>query len=551
MTYVGTAASETAWTRAAANGPLLEVRRLTVDYTAHQAATRAVSDISFDIAGGEALGVMGKSGCGKTTTALAILGVLPNTASVHAGSIRFRGRDLLSLGESELRKVRGSEISMIFQEPAIMLSPVKRAGDQVAEVIRAHSGKSWRDCRREALSRLAEVRFDCAARVYAAYPHQLSGGQQQRVAIAQALACGPALLIADEPTASLDLATQLEILDLLQDLRERLGIALLVISHDSGVLARVATRVIVMERGTIVEEGEIERVFNQPRNAYTRSLVTVRPSLRAVADNEPRPQPRLEEPLVKVRGLSKRYGPRRWRKTFSVQALTNVSLEIPAGSTVALIGESGAGKSTLAWCLLRLEPPDAGEIYFAGRDLLKMPRQEFAAIRRKIQLIFQDSAQALNPLFSAVEVVSEPLDIQRLGAKAERRARALDLMEQVGLRAAWADRSPLEFSGGERQRLAIARALTLEPDLLILDEALTGLDLPIQAEILDLLGELRAARRLTYLYISHDLNLIAQLADEVIVMHEGRIVERAGTGELLRCPRHPHTQALVGARVEI
>ena len=565
---------------------------------------RAVSGVSFEVELGKALGVLGESGCGKTTMALAILGVLPQTGRV-TGAIRFRGRDLSKLRERELQKVRGSQISMIFQEPSMMLHPAKRAGDQVAEVIRAHSRKNWRECRTDALARLTEVGFQSAARVYSSYPHQLSGGERQRVAIAQALACRPALVIADEPTASLDLTTQAEILDLLKDLKERLGTALLVISHNPGVLAKLATRVMVMRRGELLEEGVLEQVFDRPQNAYTYSLVE-RASLRCAqgrlrplalghpapvlpalepagecvldareSDNKgtgrpcpehsegmPAPQraepalsaaqghPRYEEPLVSVRGLSKSYRQRRWLSTFCIQALDNVDLEIPTGSTVALTGESGSGKSTLAWCLARLLQPDAGEIRFAGRDLLRMPRRELAGVRKKIQLIFQGSAQALNPRFSAVEVVSEPLDIQSIGAKADRQARALELMEQVGLSAGWAGRSPLEFSGGQRQRLAIARALTLHPSLLILDEALTGLDLPIQSEIIDLLGELQAAHGLTYLYISHDLNLVERLADEVVVMHQGRIVERAGTAELFRWPSHPHTQALMSSRVE-
>ncbi|MGO9275252.1 MAG: dipeptide ABC transporter ATP-binding protein [Terriglobia bacterium] len=569
-------------------GPLLQVHDLTVGYEAGGARVAAVSGVSFEVAPGEALGVLGESGCGKTTTALAILGILPETACVAGGSIRFRGRDLSRLRERELQKVRGSEISMIFQEPAMMLSPVKRAGDQVAEVIRAHSKKSWPECRTAALARLMEVGFQSATRVYSSYPHQLSGGERQRVAIAQAVACRPALVIADEPTASLDLTTQAEILDLLRDLKERLGIALLAISHDPGVLTKLATRVMVMRRGELVEQGRLQQVFDRPQNAYTYGLLVARASrplalgrpapvlesagedaveARALGNTSagkacpersegmPAPQragrPRYEGPLVSVRGLSKRYRQRRWLRTFSIQALHNVDLEIPAGSTVALMGESGSGKSTLAWCLARLLQPDAGEIRFAGRDLLRMPPRELAGVRQKIQLIFQDSAQALNPRFSAAEVVSEPLDIQAIGATTERRARALELMEQVGLSAAWAGRSPLEFSGGQRQRLAIARALTLRPSLLILDEALTGLDRPIQAEIIDLLGELQIAHGLTYLYISHDLNLVERLADEVVVMHEGRIVERAGTAELLRRPSHPHTQALISSRLEV
>jgi ABC-type glutathione transport system ATPase component len=578
--------------------PLLEIHDLTVCYETDGVRVRAVSGVSFELAPGDSLGVLGESGCGKTTTALAILGILPKTARVAGGSIRFRGRDLFKLSERELLEVRGSEISMVFQEPAMMLSPVKRAGDQVAEVIRAHSRKSWRECRAQALARLTEVGFESAARIYACYPHQLSGGERQRVAIAQALACRPALVIADEPTASLDPTTQAEILKLLKELQDRLGIALLVISHDSGVLAKVATRIMVMRRGEVVEEGRLEQVFDRPQNAYTHGLLVARASLRchgklrplalgrlapvlespsedAVgaraaeqwsaakacperSEKMPVPprreagRPRYEEALVSVRGLSKRYDQRRWLRpfgTFGIQALDSVDLEIAAGSTVALMGESGAGKSTLAWCLARMERPDAGEILFRGRDLLKMPRRDLAAVRQKIQLIFQDSAQALNPRFSAAEVVSEPLDVHSLGTKVERRRRALELMEQVGLSAAWAGRSPFEFSGGQRQRLTIARALTLQPCLLILDEALTGLDLPIQAEIVELLVELQTAHGLTYLYISHDFNLVERLADEVVVMREGRVVERAGTAELFRCPHHPHTQALLSARL--
>lgn len=607
--------------------PLLSVTNLTVEMHDGGATARTVLDgVSFSIAAGEAVGLVGESGCGKTTTALALLRLLPAAAQVTKGSVRLGGRDLLALWEKQLEKVRGAALSMVFQDPAIALNPVMRAGDQVAEVIRAHRPLRGERLRQEVESLFERVWFSDPARIYAAYPHELSGGQRQRVAIAQALACQPRLLIADEPTAALDTTVQSEILDLLKQLKAQLRMAMLIITHNPAILAGLADRVLVMNEGRLVEEGAVTEVYGNPSHRYTKLLLgcasresetltaarkrrsgdtrcarwgcwncmedasrgnlkergsllplrgavgwsgvstaegalpqdaissgsTVRASVWSgskLARSEVALAPSLRSPLVEVRGLSKRYLQGRWYSTerFSIRAVDDVNLAIPEGSCVALVGESGSGKSTLARCLAALERPTEGEVWFEGRDLLSLGRGELFDARQKIQLIFQDAAAALNPRLSAVDIIAEPLEIHHKGTKGQRRYRALELMEEVGLRARDAGRRPLEFSGGQRQRLAIARALALEPKFLILDEAFSALDLPLREQIVDLLGELREARSLTYLYISHDLALVSRLADHLIVMQCGRVVEQGCPGALFRNPQHPHTQALVNA----
>jgi len=590
--------------------PLLRVDDLSVCYrSSDRRQFAALEGVTFDIAAGEAVGLLGESGCGKTTLGLALLGLLPAFADVTGGSAVFRGRNLLTLAERELRKVRGAGISLVHQEPGAALNPVLRIGEQVSEVLRAHSHLSCDQAREGAAALLAEVGLGQETRIENAYPHQLSGGQQQRVAIAQAIACRPALVIADEPTTALDSITQLEILNLLKSLREKLRLALLLITHDPAVLMRAVDRVLVMRSGCLVEQGAISDLTQKPRCAYTQELLNSTPAgqqrkrhsrpivpkvdVAPIVANPRTPQDLFEmdqscggelsgtgdrkasapkesdeaiakpayndgplietDTLLRAANLRKRYRQGRWlsRRRHQVEALRGVGLTLRAGSTVALIGASGSGKSTVARCLACLEKPDAGEIRFGGKDLAKLNGRELIPFRRQIQLLFQDPGSSLNPRFTAIEIVSEPLLTVNPDAKKESRERALALIELVGLRAEWGQRLAQQFSAGQRRRLAIARALALEPKLLILDEALAGLDLPIQAQIAELLLELQSTLSLTYLYISHDLSLVAQFADQVAVLHQGQIVEAVTMPDLFAKPRSPQARNLVSATLEL
>ncbi len=513
--------------------PLLQVQDLSLQFSSSSSA--AVKGVSFCLDPGETIGLLGASGAGKTTLARALLRLLPPACRVIAGSIQFRGTEILQANEHELQKIRGAQISFIGQEPELALNPVVPVGEQVAEVIYAHSTHKRRLCREKSRSVLAAVGLpDC--HIYSAYPHQLSGGQRQRVVIAQALACKPALLIADEPTSALDNVMQAEILALLKRLKDRLQLALIFITHNPALLSGLADRVAVMYAGRIVEEGTFEQIYWRSRHSFTKELLKAIPALQP----EALPMSRSQSlPLVEVRNLSKSYVRGGWRSSTRshVAALEDIHLKIFPRTTLALVGKSGSGKSTLGRCLAGLEDPDSGEILFQGKNILKLSRKELLPVRRRIQLIFQHSATAMNPLLSAAEVVGEPLRVLAGVPKKERHELALAMMEQVGISSQWADRRPLEFSGGQRQRLAIARALILKPNLLILDEALAGLDLSTQAQIANLLRQLQASFSLSYLFISHDLRMAAHLANTIAVMQDGRIMESKSVAELFSHPQ--------------
>ncbi len=504
--------------------PLLQVCGLSVVYEGASHPSRAVDSVSLSIARGESVGLLGESGSGKTSLALAIPGLLPDQARI-SGSVRFDGRELLGLPERELEATRGAGIAVIYQEPELALNPVLSVGTQIGQVVRAHRrDRGFLDERGRGLSLLKEAGFGAeASRIFASYPHQLSGGQRQRVLIAQALAADPDLLIADEPTASVDAAIQTEVLDLLRRLQRTRPLALLFISHSPSVLAAVADRVCVLSGGRIVEEGPADRVLSAPVHPRTRSLVDARrPSL--VRSGASRGAER--GPLVEIKGLTKVYTQRRlpFGGRRAVTALQDVSLTIPRDATIGLVGPSGSGKSTLARCLARLEEPDAGEIRFDGIDVRRLRGAALRRYRRDVQVIVQDPAGALNPRFSAEAIVSEPLVVQGIGSARERRARAMELMAEVGLPSGRAGDPPASFSGGERQRLAIARALALEPSLLVLDEAFSGIDLPVQRQILELIASLREHRAFACLVISHDLAMISAITDRVVVMRDGLVL---------------------------
>ena len=521
--------------------PLLRVSALSVQYDAAAGnVVRALRNLDLEIASGETIGVLGESGSGKSSLALALLGLLPKNARVVSGSIAYRGRSLMQFSLAELRAMRGAEVALISQEPALALNPVLSLGQQLADVLRAHGKLTRLEVIARCTEMLRQVGFDDPERILRAYPHELSGGQRQRVAIAQALICGPKLLIADEPLSALDAATQADILELLQRLKRDLRLAMLFITHNAGALEALADNIVVMREGEAIARGTMDKL-QASTDDYVQGILFPEKSLAEATHTAP--STKSGSQLVEVRGLNKRFVQKRLlsRKEFVVQSLEGIDLALQAGSTIAVLGRSGSGKSTLARCVAGFETPDSGEILLDGKSVLKTTRWQ-----TEVQMIFQDAATSLNPRFTARQIVAEPLEIARWKTEAERTVRAMKLMAEVGLDPDWAARLAGEFSGGQRQRLALARALAAEPRLLIMDEALSGLDMPLQAQMVRLLMDLQSRHGLTYLYISHDLNFISLFAQEVVVMDSGRIVERT-TPEMLGQSIHPATRELVEA----
>ncbi len=522
--------------------PLLRVSALSVDYNATGGnVVHALRNLDLEIAGAQSVGVLGESGSGKSSLGLALMRLLPRNARLVSGIIDYRGRSLAEFSPAELRQMRGAEVALISQEPALALNPVLSLGQQLADVLRAHGKLARQEVNARSHDMLHRVGFADPERIMRAYPHEMSGGQRQRVAIAQALICRPKLLIADEPLSALDAATQADILELLQRLKSDLGLAMLFITHNAGALAAIADKIVVMRQGEAVARGTMAKL-QASADEYVQGILFPERGLANVALRERAIQSAV--PLLEVRGLSKRFFQKRMfsRKEFVVQSLEGIDLTLSSGSTVAVLGRSGSGKSTLARCLAGFETPDAGEILLDGKRAEKNKN----GARPPVQMIFQDAATSLNPRFTARQIVAEPLEIARWKSEAERTARAMQLMEEVGLDPGWASRLTAEFSGGQRQRLALARALAAEPKLLVMDEALSGLDMPLQAQMMRLLMDLQSRHGLTYLYISHDLNFISLFAQEVVVMDSGRIVERT-TPEKLGQSVHPATRELVEA----
>jgi ABC-type glutathione transport system ATPase component len=525
--------------------PLLRASALSVDYDAAGGdVVSALRNLDLEIADGESVGVLGESGSGKSSLALALLHLLPRNARVVSGRVEYRGRRLAEFSSAQLREMRGGEVALISQEPALALNPVLPLRRQLADVLLAHHKLDRGAVSSRCNEMLREVGFSDPERILRAYPHELSGGQRQRVAIAQALICRPRLLIADEPLSALDAATQAEILELLQRLKCDLRLAMLFITHNAGALESLADNIIVMREGEAVARGKMEKLQASP-DEYVQGILFPEKSLanasyaeRSIVSGAP---------LLEVRGLSKRFVQERMlsRKKFAVKSLDEIDLALQPGSTVAVLGRSGSGKSTLARCIAGFETPDSGEIVLQGNSIAKAEKNK-GGVRRLVQMVFQDAATSINPRFTARQVIAEPLEIAQWKTDAERTARALALMEEVGLDPEWALRLAGEFSGGQRQRLALARALAAEPELLIMDEALSGLDMPLQAQMVRLLMELQSRHGLTYLYISHDLNFISLFAQEIIVMETGRIVERT-TPAKLADSTNPATRELVEA----
>ncbi len=524
---------------------LLSIRDLAIALPGGADRKYAAKDINFDLAPGEILCIVGESGSGKSMSANAVMGLLPQGVNAVGGSIIFDGQEILGLTEKRMMALRGRRISMIFQEPLSALNPLMRVGAQIAEVFEAHGELGRSERRARALTLLEEVGIPDPQTAIRAYPFQLSGGQRQRVMIAMALALEPDILIADEPTTALDVTTQAQILKLIEDLRRSRGMAVIFITHDFGVVADIADRVIVMQTGEIVEAGTADEVLLKPQHPYTRALIDAIPRLTRHAQSTASHR----KAILSVEGLNKTFSTGAgtfFGKRRVVRAVQDVSFELYAGETIGIVGESGSGKSTVGRCLVRLIDPDAGRVMIDGADIAHMSGAELRAQRRKLQMIFQDPFSSLNPRARVSRILTEGL-IAYGTSKADALAKARELLEMVGLDPSALGRFPHEFSGGQRQRIGIARALALNPSIIIADEAVSALDVSIQAQVLDLLADLKTRLDLSMLFITHDLRVAARVCDRIIVMQKGRVVEAGPTSKVLHDPDNAYTQSLLDA----
>ncbi len=532
--------------------PLLDVRNLSITFAGRGRAppVEAVRRVTFALDRGETLALVGESGSGKSVTALSILQLLPYPLAAHGpnSSIRFAGEELVGASPEQLRRVRGGRVGIVFQEPMTSLNPLHTLERQVAEILLVHRRMSPRAARERTLELLRMVGLPDAESRLGAYPHQLSGGQRQRVMIAMAIANEPDILIADEPTTALDVTIQAHILALLRELRDRLGMALLLITHDLTIVGKMAERVAVMTQGEIVEAGPTATVFDRPRHPYTRRLLAAEPKGRAPPADFAAPL------LIEAEALRVWFPVRRGflrRVTGHVKAVDGVSLALRAGSTLGIVGESGSGKTTLGLALLRLTAAQ-GHIRFAGRDIVALTGRQLRPLRREMQIVFQDPFSSLSPRLSVAQIVEEGLKVHNLAASAVERRKLIETaLVEVGLDPEAVDRYPHEFSGGQRQRIAIARALVLKPRLVVLDEPTSALDMSVQAQIVELLRELQERRGLAYLFISHDLRVVRALAHQIMVMKDGRIVESGPTERIMTAPEHPYTRALMAAAFDL
>jgi peptide/nickel transport system ATP-binding protein len=518
--------------------PLLTVKNLSVDFHTARGTVHAVKGVSWSVARGETLAILGESGSGKSVSANAVMNLLDiPPAEIVSGEIFYEGEDLLKVSYEKHRALNGKKIAMIFQDPLSHLNPVYTVGWQIVEMMTAH-GRPADMARARALELIKRVGLPEPEKAMGKYPHQFSGGQRQRLMIAMALMLKPDILIADEPTTALDVTIQAEVLSLLKELQAETGMALVLITHDLGVVAEIADRVVVMNRGEIVETGTARDVYHAPQHAYTKKLIAAAPG-----KGEIKLLDTAAPVLLEARALCKTYG--------KFAALKDVSLTLARGQSLAVVGESGSGKSTLARTILRLEDANSGQALWKGRDLIGMNARDLLGCRREIQMVFQDPTQSLNPRMSVYQLIAEGWDIHKLMPdKSKRRARVIELLEQVGLSPEHVDRYPHQFSGGQRQRIAIARALALEPELIICDEAVSALDVSIQAQVIALLDGLRQRLGISFLFIAHDLGVVRDFADTVIVMKAGEIVERGPTAQIFEAPQHPYTQRLLAANLD-
>lgn len=573
--------------------PLIEIKNLSTEFFSEEENVKAVDGISFQLDKGETLGIVGESGSGKSVTSLSVMRLVSAPGKITSGEIFYSTNtspvNLLSLPEKEMRKYRGKEIAMIFQEPMTSLNPVMRCGKQVAEALQLHLKLSKKEAKERTIKLFEEVLLPRPVEIFRSYPHELSGGQKQRVMIAMAMSCNPSVLIADEPTTALDVTVQKTILELMKDLQKKHGMSIVFISHDLGVIAEIADRVLVMYKGKIVEQGLVKDVFKNPRHPYTKGLIACRPSMNVrlrklpvvgdfmetdesgaiiekkknideltssfVISEKERKEYRQkiisEKPVLKIENL-KTYFPVRGklfgRTKKYVKAVDDVSFEVHPGETLGLVGESGCGKTTLGRTILRLIEPTGGKIFYKGSDISKIPQNELRRLRKNIQIIFQDPYSSLNPRMTIGNAIMEPMTVHRLHESNKvRKEKVIELLEKVNLNAKHFNRYPHEFSGGQRQRICIARALSLNPEFIICDECVSALDVSIQAQVLNLLNDLKREFGFTYIFISHDLSVVKFMSDRMIVMKEGKIQEYGDADEIYSNPKTEYTRKLIAA----
>ena len=555
------------------NTPLISIKDLVLSFGGKKKKTEVLHTISFDVFENEILGIVGESGSGKSVTSLALMGLLPKKQANLSGEILFQGNDLLKYDEKKYRKIRGSKIAMIFQEPMSALNPSLKCGFQVSEILMLHLNMNASEAKKETISLFEKVKLPRPNEIYNSYPHQISGGQMQRVMIAMAIACKPKLLIADEPTTALDVTVQKEIISLLKSIQKETKMAMLFISHDLSLVSEIADRVLVMYKGNIVESATTEEIFKNPQNEYTKALLASRPSLNvrlaelptiaSIADKSFKPreikaterakkhkQIYTQSPILEIVNLEKYYFSNvgLFAKTEVVKAVDNVSFSVFEGETLGLVGESGCGKSTLGKTILQLEKATAGSIKYRGKELTTLSKTDIRNLRKEIQIIFQDPFSSLNPRLMIGEALMEPMEVHGLGKnKKERRERVISLLDRVGLDETYFYRYPHELSGGQRQRVGIARTVIVEPKLVICDESVSALDISVQAQVLNLLNELKNDYGFTYIFISHDLAVVKYMSDQLLVMNMGKIEELGDADEIYENPQTEYSKKLIQA----
>lgn len=554
--------------------PIIKVDQLSISFFQEQIWKQVIHSISFQVFPNEILGIVGESGSGKSVSSLAVMGLLPkNNSKFNTGSIYFKEQEITHLSEKSFQKIRGKKISMIFQEPMSSLNPSIKCGDQVAEILKTHTQLSESNIKNEVIRLFQQVKLPDPPTLFNKYPHQISGGQKQRVMIAMAIACKPQVLIADEPTTALDVTVQKEIIHLLKDLQQENGMSIVFISHDLALISEICDRVLVMYKGEIVEQGKVSKIFHEPEHLYTKALIASRPSLDVRLKRLPTIQDYLNEkgqsaavttnertqhlkklyeqkPLLRVVNVEKEYVAKTnlFGKNEYFRAVDNVSFEMYEGETLGLVGESGCGKSTLGNAILQLDPATNGQIFYKDKDITKLSKKELKELRKEIQIIFQDPFASLNPKITIGEAILEPMKVHKLYANdKERKEKVLELLEKVGLLPEHYDRYPHEFSGGQRQRIGIARTIAVNPKLIICDESVSALDISVQAQVLNLLNELKDNFGFTYLFISHDLAVVKYISDQIIVMNKGKIEEQNEADALIANPQQPYTQRLIDA----
>jgi peptide/nickel transport system ATP-binding protein len=554
--------------------PLLKISRLSISFNSNHESKEVVHEISYELNKNEILGIVGESGSGKSVSSLAIMGLLPKKVSkINSGEIRFNGQDLTQISPKEFQSIRGNDIAMIFQEPMSSLNPSMRCGEQVLEIILQHTSLSKNKAKEEVISLFEKVKLPTPETTYKKYPHEISGGQKQRVMIAMAIACKPKILIADEPTTALDVTVQKEIIELLKTLQQENNMSIIFISHDLSLVSEIADRILVMYQGEIVEQGTTHDIFKNPKHTYTQALISSKPSLdvrlkqlptisdvvnNTIVSTEITNEQRKEHhkrlynkpPLLEIINLEKEYVSKAgfFGKSTKFKAVDKVSFKLYEGETLGLVGESGCGKSTLGNAILQLDKATSGTILYKGEDITNLPSKKIRELRKDLQIIFQDPYSSLNPRITVGESIIEPMKVHKLfNSNEERKAKALQILERVGLSAEHFNRYPHEFSGGQRQRIGIARTIAVEPKLIVCDESVSALDISVQAQVLNLLNELKDNFGFTYIFISHDLAVVKYMSDNLLVMSNGKIEEEGEADSVYENPKKAYTQKLIDA----